>query len=1112
MANENNRISIEPTYATIGHGGGKTSGGGKGGSANTINEKDNTIRTKSYIKLLFLLGEGKIRKFIDDDPLKSIYLNETPIRNSDGSLNFKDIVVDVRLGTQDQSYIPGVANALESEENVGVQVKFVNGGVTRTINDSTLDRLKLRFLIPALRNVDDKGNIVGASIQYRVLLQSAGTGFNEVLNKVISEKSNSSFEVQEEIALTGVAPWTVRVERITPDSTSEKLSNNFFWQGYTEITDVKLRYPNSALLFIQTDAEQFSSIPKVSVGLELLEVLVPHNYDPFTRKYTGFFNGSMIPVWTDNPAWIIYDLLTNNRYGLGDRIDETLLNINSFYALAQYCDELVPDGFGGFEPRFTCNAYIQNQDDAIKLLDAFASVCRSQIYSTGGSLFVTQDRPLEPTKDYSPVNVIEELDEQGRVKTPCFSYSYSGLDTRFTACSVSWSDPKDFYRTKTAYYEDNVATSKYGLLQTDVVGFGITSQGQAYRLAKWTVEVSQKIQQTVTFKVGSQGELVNIGEGFNVANPLKQVQRLYGRTIKNSTTTRIFWDSPLLLDEGVPYRVRITNPQTGLIEVRNAKPQISADFVEVTAPFSFEPPKDSVWLLETDALKPKPYRCINIAEDDTRFEIIGIEYNHSLFDSVDRNTKFTVDNYSGLNGALDKPLPVSNINVVETLYQGISSAGLKIRLDISWTPSPSLFVTEYQVGYKKLRDVSYQFVGTTKGTSFSISDVQPDIYDIVIYAKNGVGTYSDEASIRIEVFGLTKVPTNVTGAYLTPYENSAILQWDNSPDLDVRIGGYFKIKHTAKTSNVNWFDGIDVTQVNGVMNSATVPLLDGTYLIKAIDSENNQSTAPAIVLATNLPQLNKYKAETTLQESPSFSNTKVSTVVSNGFLKLATSDLFDSKQGLFDDFPGLFDDASNLSAVLSTGSYTFGESIDLGAAYTCRITPLISAVATDESNLFDSSLRLFDSRPGSFDGEGLDQASAQLLISRSVDGSNWIDYQPVFVGDYLFRKCKFKMQLASNNSVQNILIQTLSVKIDMPERTESNSLLSSTSSVTRVDFLEAFREPPQVTVIIQNASAGDRVSSVTMSEGYFDVAVMNGSSYVQRQINYIAQGYGRKLV
>ncbi|MFM1788272.1 MAG: hypothetical protein RLZZ166_739, partial [Pseudomonadota bacterium] len=344
-------MSTQSTSLIIGAGGGK----GGGGSARVAQEAPDSLRSKAYARVVDLVCEGEIEGLAAG--LQSVYLDDTPIQNSDGSYNFTGVTLEARTGTQQQNYIPGFSS-VENEVSVGVECKY-DQPVVRSITDPDVDAVRIKVSIPTLTLQDTtNGDLNGTLVTYAIDLQSRGAGYVQILQDTVSGKTSSRYQRSYYVPLSGTGPWDVRLRRITADSTQTSLQNKTFLESYTEVIESKLRYPNSALMALRVDASQFTSIPRRSYDLKLLRVRIPSNYFPETRSYAGVWDGSFKVAWTDNPAWCFYDLVTNTRYGLGNYILESQVDKWALYRVAKYCDELVPNGLGGYEPRFTCNLYL----------------------------------------------------------------------------------------------------------------------------------------------------------------------------------------------------------------------------------------------------------------------------------------------------------------------------------------------------------------------------------------------------------------------------------------------------------------------------------------------------------------------------------------------------------------------------------------------------------------------------------------------------------------------------------------------------------------------------------------------------------------------------------
>lgn len=1097
----------------VGSGGNRGGGGGSGGGQQQQQspvEVPNNLRSRDDAVLLYLLGEGEVEGAASGDILRDIFFDETPVKNADGTLNFSNFTVDFRSGTPNQSYIPGISDAVQSEKNVGVQIKASLGSITRTINNPNCNAIKVKLSVPSLLRQDDKGNINNTEVRFKIEVSTQGGAFVNIIETFFSGKVTSTYQREYRFNVGTSGPWDVRITRLTPDSTDAKLQNNLFWQSYTEIVDQKFNYPYSALLGIRVSAEQFKSLPRVAIRLKNARILVPHNYNPATRSYSGIFNGTLVTAYSNNPAWIFYDMLVNNRYGCGRFIDTNQVDIFTLYSIGQYCDQLVPNGLGGFEPRFTCNAYIQNPDDAYKILEAIASCFRGMFYESNGSISAIQDRPSAPVRIYTKANVVCEYDDNGNLTSPPFSYSGTSLETRYTVALVSYLDPTDFFREKIEPVEDEPAIARYGYNPIRITAFGCTSRSQAYRLGKWTLLSNQNLTQTITFKVGAEGRLVNPGEVFKVVDPLRTLTRRGGRIV-SATTTTVNLDSAIAIESGKTYTLSVVKSD-GKLEARTVN-NAAGEHTALTVTTAFSETPLHIWILESNDLQAQLFKCVAVSESDGHlYEIIGTEYNDSIYSAVEQNINFEELNIGGYPDPRIPPEPPQSLSVSEGLYETNGGSGIRVRVDFSWNISPSAYIREYRAEYKRSSQIDYAIAEITENLSTEILDPEPGVYQFRVRAINQFGSVSRWVEIQQEIYGFSAPPSDVTGFQIIPYNYMAGLFWDLSPDLDVRIGGHYKIKYTPKKSNVSWSDGTELLKVPGSSTSCQVNFLDGTYLIKAVDLQGNQSISASQIIVSNFAQIEAFNEITSSTQSPGFPGVKENVAVIDDVLRLVSLEFFDLQVGQFDDYPGLFDNAGAALSTISPGYYYFDTPIDLGDVYISRVTANLSSVVVTVGQFFDNVGGFFDSAGGFFDGEEDDSSYALMQISTSQNGVDYSDWQKFIVGDYKARSFKFRIELVASAANRNIYVDDLSVYVDAPDRVESGNATTSTSADTTVVFPNAFRNIPEVAITTQNGSTGDVLEFVSKTDTDFVVNVRdNSGNRVVRTISYIAKGFGKKV-
>lgn len=497
--------------------------GGGGGSQHTPVESPDTAQSISYGRMMVLLGHGETGGPADSaNPLKSIYLDDTPIQNPDGSFNFQNMQVSYRTGTQTQPAIPGFP-AVETEIGVGLEVKAANP-ITQTVADVNATAIRVTVSLPAgLRSTDPKtGDTSGASVQYAIDLAPTNGKFAQAAIVTISDKTAANYQRSTRLPLTGAGPWLVRVRRITPDSTTQYLANQTVFTSFTSIIDAQLRYPNLSVLALKFDARQFSRMPTVSVLWRQLKCQVPSNYDSVARTYTGPWDGNFKPAVTSNPVWYLWTYCTDNRFGIN--IPAANMDRWGMYAIAQWCDQLVPDGYGGFEPRFQFHNFQQDTQDAWKVVsDIVSSFCGQAYWSAGGIRIVADMPGKQPVKHFNATNVID-----GK-----FTYSSTPKNGRFTAAAVAWTDPSDRYRRAVEYAEHGQGLLTYGLQQTSAVAMGAVTRGQARRCGRYILETAQRCTEMVTFKAASYGADLQPGDLFATSDFHVAGARMGGRVVSS---------------------------------------------------------------------------------------------------------------------------------------------------------------------------------------------------------------------------------------------------------------------------------------------------------------------------------------------------------------------------------------------------------------------------------------------------------------------------------------------------------------------------------------------------------------------------------------------------
>lgn len=666
-----------------------------GGSARQPVEARDSLHSVSYARVLDLISEGPIEGMVDG--LQSVYLDGTPMQNSQGGMNFSGVQFDVRHGTQQQDHIAGFP---ASENTVGVGVELRAGTPwVRAITRPELSAIRVTLGVNGLSKANtSNGDITGHRVAYAIDLQTNGGAWVEAVNSAFDGKTTSQYRRTHRIDLPqGATSWTVRVRRLTPNADSSTVSDATVIDSIAEVIDGKLRYPMSALAGIQVDASQFQSIPTRSYHVRGRIIRVPTNYDPATGVYTGVWDGTFKTAYSNNPAWVFYDLVTHERYGLGKQIPQQWVNKWALYQIGQYCDELVPTGRGdGMERRFTCNLYLQQAGEAYSVLRDLVGIFRGMMYWGAGAAEPVADMPRDPVYTYTQANVIDGL----------FTYTGSRRKDRPTTALVSYNDPADMYRQKVVYYQDDEAVARYGIKKVELTAFGCTSESQALRVAKWALLTAKRETRNVNFSVGLDGTLVAPGSIIRVADGLLAGKRIGGR-IKIANATQIELDADLTAVPGDTITVIMPDgtAQTRTIQISGGETFFTADSTQYTAdthqltadrerkpgtstvvtvspPFTDIPPPESVWAIESDYLKTQLFTVVSVAEAGKGvFDVHAVQHEPGKFEAIDYGTKLD-DRPITVVPAKEQDAPAAvSIDSYEVVSQGISSTTVAITWD-----------------------------------------------------------------------------------------------------------------------------------------------------------------------------------------------------------------------------------------------------------------------------------------------------------------------------------------------------------------------------------------------------------------------------------------------
>ncbi|HBO8495008.1 TPA: phage tail protein [Pseudomonas aeruginosa] len=718
----------------------KTITGHKGGSKKPRQpvEMPDSVRSIARAKILLALGEGEFDGGVDG---RSIYLDDTPLLAADGSVNFPGVTWEFRSGSVDQEHIAGVP-AVENELAVGVELKS-DAPWVRAVSNTQLSAVRLRLSWPAIQRQQENGDVVGYRIDYAIDIAVDGGAWQEALKASLDDKSTSRYERSHRVDLPEArSGWQVRVRRLTPNQNNNRVADTMRVEAITEVIDAKLRYPNTALLFVEFDASQFQSIPQISVEARGRRVRVPSNYDPQTRSYSGTWDGSFKSTWTSNPAWHWYDIVLHKRFGLGRRIDASMVDKWSLYRIAQYCDQSVPDGKGGQEPRFSCNLYLQSRAEAWTVLRDLAAIFRGMSYWSGAEMVAVSDMPEDEAYTFSPSNTVRGDDGSH------FNYSSSRQRDRHTLALVNYDNPGNGYQSQPVAVNNDRAQRRYGISQLEITAIGCTSEGEAQRRGQWALLTEELEQDAVTFRTGMDGRGLAPGKIIAVADPVKSGKQIGGRL--SAVDGRA-----LTLDRDVEARPGdrlLVNLPNGKAEARSVQ-SVVGRVLSVTAAYSETPRPQGQWALQSNSLTTQRFRIMSITRpEDNLFEITALQHNASKFDAIDNGARIELPPVTSIPPGVQAPPQNVRIKAFTKVDQGLAVTSLSA----SWDAAPN--AVAYEAEWRK-DSGNWVRVPRTSALGFDVPGIYAGRYLVRVRALNVMEVGSVYASsVETALEGKTTPP------------------------------------------------------------------------------------------------------------------------------------------------------------------------------------------------------------------------------------------------------------------------------------------------------------------------------------------------------------------
>ena len=1086
-----------------------------------------TLHSRQFATIQDLISEGEIEGFATASKenrqkgtanynraaLKDVFLNDTPVLKSTANsanpattdFNHQDVTFVPRFGTSSQNFIAGIRTS-ESPTAVGVTVTQ-SSPVTRTISNTNVDAVKVTLTWPQLQKVTNDGDILGLTVRYKVQIQYNSGGFSDVIVDKVTGRSADAYQRDLRINLTGAFPVDVRVVRTTADPPNSNTRSEFQFTSFSEIIDNRSRYLNSAYTHLRLDSEKFSSIPTRKYRIRGIKVRIPGagasgSGTPQVDNATGrinypsgyIFNGVMgAAVYTNCPSMILLDLLTNSRYGLGDHISDSNLDLFSFVAASKYANEEVDDGTGSGtkEARFSCNVNIQKESEAFDVINDLSSVMKCMPIWTAGAITITQDKPTDPSYLFNLSNIA----------SAGFSYTGSSLKQRHSVVRVSYFN-MDSQEIDYEVVEDSTAINKFGVSVKQIKAFGCTSRNQAARLGRSILFAEQRESEVISFTTSiDSGAVVRPGSVIAVNDPVRAGARRGGRVVA-ATTTKITIDSPgntTLPDISDNPKISVILPD-GTVEERNIVNYTGGNEANVSSAFSQTPNVNTIYVLSSTSLETQLFRVITVEEqDDVTYQISALSYIPGKYAFIEDGTTLPERNVSLLTELKDPP---GNLIVEETTVVINNIARSKVI--ISWQPVQG--VSKYSVSYK-FEDGNY-ITGESYSPEFEILDSQKGNYEVQVSSYNALLQLSSVATTKTFVAqGKTALPDNVSNLTVEPITEQFIrLRFNQSTAIDVLHGGRVYVRHTNRTgANATFETAQDIIQaVAGNSSEVICPALTGSYLLKFQDDGGRFSPTAAKVELTlpNIADSAIVKTDREDTDSTPYNGAK-------------SNVQYDStKGGLV-----LIDPTAN-----AIGTYDFVDTLDLGATFSLVLKRHFQGTGFYTGDQFDNRTDFIDTWTD-FDGTEANDANAKIAVRTTTDdpssSPNYTNFNDFANGTFRARAFQFRITLETADTAQNMNLQQAGYSATMLSRTEQSSLISSGSGAKAVSFTAPFFTGtsglgnansflPSVGIFPQNMATGDYFEVTNISGTGFTVHFKNiSNASISKNFTYSATGFGK---
>ena len=1076
------RISVD---AITGAGGLSKSGSKQNASTGGATEAPDTLRSTQTASVIDLLSEGTGAALYSDPAspgsgFYSVAFDGTRVANADRTLNFAIQSYDQRYGGAGQIPLAGFPSA-QSETVVNTQLRY-GQPIVHSIDNTDADRVRFTVSVPSLTYTDQtSGSVAGTTAVFNFYIQNNGGGYVLQGSFGIYGKSSGKYQRAYVFALPPPGPWDIRVDRGSADSTTQYLQNDTWWDSFSTIIDDPVAYSYSCLFAWKIGADQFQAIPTRSYHMQGIYIQLPTNYDPVAGTYTGAWDGNFWLAPSSNPAWVLYDILTQRRYGLGRYLDVSRIDKWALYAIGMYCDGGVPDGRGGFERRYTFNGVLNQQQDAFTMINSLCAVFRGAAFWDGGTLTFIADRPTDTVGMFSNANVINGD----------FVYAGADITARHNQMLITWADQANFGDTRTAIVEDQEHISAHGIITDQIDAIGCTSEGLAVRYGKWAIYTETQEGETVTFTVGLDGAWGRPGDVIEISDVTKAGLRRGGRVMAGSTPSMIILDAPAQIIANELASISIYVPDTtaaGMhVETRSIS-GYSDDLIEamVAMPFSAAPAPGTVFIHTSGTLSPTLWRIVSVKEaDDFSCEISAIAHNPSKYAYIENNIALSDPHTSYFPAAT-----VVGLKAIDYLTQ-ISAIALQTRMLISWTSSATRFDLE-------VTPINGVTIRTRLETTSYDMPANEGLYTIRVTPISAIGQRGIAQQINYTVIGASAPPADVTMFRVAVQGSTGFFAWTPSPDLDVRIGGHFEMRYSTNLS-ADWNTStVILPSIPGSASTVELPYRAGLYAIKAMDASGNYSRNAALIETTEIDS--DYTPFVRYCENPDWLGTKVGTEMRlpQQWLVLGqTGGLWDDQLDNMDDWPDI-DVLQGGDVAAGQGYYYFDQVLDIGGVFTVRLTlDMLAFQLGYEDNYIDTRLQMIDDWTDFDDVQAGQDGNVQIFMATTQDdptspGAVWSAWSPFVIGSYTARAFQFYAYLTASAG-QNVAIETLCIIADLRNKIDTGADIAWNGVTIHVFYGVEFFLPPSLTVTLQQPRVGDHMRITNKRREGFDIDLFDSS-------------------